>query len=88
MLVCIIIKFQTIGPAGLVQVEKHFLLGIVLTIVDGDGVVVLVESAHLGDHAGWLQVSNVRSRLTRFGAHHHSLTIDAAESIDDNLALD
>ena len=59
MLVRVVIELEAIGPAALVQVKEHLLFTFVLAIVDGDGVVVLIEAAHFRNHAWRLQVANV-----------------------------
>jgi len=59
MLICVVIKLEAIGPACLVQVEKHLLLAFILAIVDCYGVVVFVKASHLCNHAWWLQVTDV-----------------------------
>jgi hypothetical protein len=87
VLVCIVIQLQTVGPAGLVQVEKHFLLALILAIVDGNRIIVLIKAAHLSNHARWFEVANVRSGLARLCAHHHHLTVDATESVNHDLTL-
>ena len=87
VLVRVIVKFQTIRPARLVQVQKHFLLTLVFTIVDSNRIVVFVETSHFGDHAGRLQMPNVRGGLPGLRSHHHHLSVNASESVDHNLAL-
>ena len=59
MLICVVIKLEAIGPAGLVQVEEHLLLAFILAVVDSDGVIILVEAAHFRNHTRRLQVADV-----------------------------
>ena len=87
VLVRVIVKLQTVCPARLVQVQKHFLLTLVFAIVDSNRIVVFVETSHFSDHTGWLEVSNVRSGLPRLSAHHHHLPVNASESVYHDLAF-
>lgn len=36
VLVCVVIEFETVGPASLVQIKEHLLLTFVLTVVYRD----------------------------------------------------
>ena len=59
VLVCVVVQLQTVSPAGLVQVEKHFLLSFILAVINRNRIIVLVEATHLGNHARRLQVTDV-----------------------------
>ena len=59
VLICVVIKLQTVCPACLVQVKQHFLLTFVLAIVDRNRVVMLVQATVLGEQAHWAHVADV-----------------------------
>ena len=68
MLVSVGIHFETIGPATLVQVQKHLLLPLILAIVDSDRVIVLIKPTHNGNRARMCKVANIRCSLSGFKA--------------------
>ena len=50
---------QTLSPVDLVQIEKHLLLELILTVVHRDRVVVLAEAVCDRDKRGLLDVADV-----------------------------
>ena len=86
--VCRIIRDgEAFGPLLLVQVGQHLLLELILAIVDSKRVVVAVETMNERLDGGLVQVSNVRSRLTRLLTNQQQVRVDQAESINHNLTL-
>mmetsp|Transcript_59061 Transcript_59061/g.103359 ORF Transcript_59061/g.103359 Transcript_59061/m.103359 type:complete len:273 (+) Transcript_59061:351-1169(+) len=82
-----IYKLQSIGPLFPAEVEKHLLLKVVLSVVDGNRIVVPVQTV---DEAcqGWLvEMANVGSCLTWLLSEHHSLLANEPKAINDDLAL-
>lgn len=70
------------------EVEQHLLLKFVFTIADINGIVVPIEVVNEGLDRGFVQVSEVRSGLTRFLPQHHQLRVDEAEGVNHNFPLD
>ena len=87
MLISVLIKFQAISPALLVQIAKHFLFSLILAVIDGDWVVVFIETSQLGNHTWWSHKANIRSCLTWFHSRHHNLARNTTEGVDDHLTL-
>jgi hypothetical protein len=84
------VRFETaererIIPAFLVQIQQHLLLQIVSTISNRNRVVVAIETVNQRLDRRLLQMTNVRSCLTRLLIHCNSLRIDSAKSINNDL---
>lgn len=59
-----------------------------LPVIDGDGIVVAVESVNKGLDRGFVKMPQVGGRLPRLLAKHERLGVDKAESVNDDLSLD
>lgn len=70
------------------QVHQHVLLKRSLAVVDADGVVVAVQAVDKRLNRWLVEVTDVGGGLAGLVAHHKSLGVDEAESIDDDFALD
>ena len=87
MLRRVITQFEGVGPAGLVEIAQHFLLKLVLAVINRDRVVKLIQAVSLCN-AGWsVQVSNIRGGLARLCPRHHHLLVDGAECVNHDPAL-
>jgi len=69
------------------QVSKHFLFKLILSVVDGDRVVEPVKAVSFSNSAWLLDVADVRSGLTWLSACHHHGLVDGTESINNNFAF-
>ena len=88
LVILVILQLERLRPVNLIQVEEHPLLDLRLTVVNGDRVVVLVETSG-ESHQGWLRdMTNVAGGLTRLLAHHHCLWVDGPEGVDHNFTFD
>ena len=74
------------------QVHQHVLLKLGLSVrrfrVDGDRIVVSIETVDEGLNGRLVNVSYIGRSLTSFAARNHGLGLDESESVDYNLALD
>jgi len=71
VLVSVITHFQRLGPALLVQIHQHFLLKLILSVVNCHAVVVLVKAVLQRSHVRLLQVTDIRCRLARLRTGLH-----------------
>lgn len=83
-----VLHLQGFGPDVLVQVHQHVLLQSGLAVVDGDAVVVSVQSVDKSLNGGLVEMAQVRGCLPGLLAHDDGLGLDKTESIDDDLTLD
>mmetsp|Transcript_70931 Transcript_70931/g.196356 ORF Transcript_70931/g.196356 Transcript_70931/m.196356 type:complete len:393 (-) Transcript_70931:35-1213(-) len=79
---------QRARPQLAVQVHQHLLLQLVLAVCNVERVVVAVEAVDERLDGGLVQVPDVARVLPRLLAHHDQLRVDAAEGVNDHLALD
>lgn len=79
---------QSLCPIPLVEITKHALFQFRLLVVDGDRVVMTIETVDERVNCGLVEVSDVRCRLSRLSSCHCSGRLDQAESINDDFALD
>jgi hypothetical protein len=70
------------------EVHQHALLQLGLPVVDDDGVVMSVEAVDEGLDRWFVDVPDVRGRLTWFLAENDRVGVDETESVDDHLAFD
>ena len=87
MLCSVLVHLETIRPVALVEVEEHLLLALVLSVVNCDRVVVLVEAVLELVVGGARNMADVRGSLSRFCPHQNGLLVNAAESINHNLSF-
>ena len=71
----------------LVEVEEHLLLALVLSVVNCDRVVVLVEAVLELVVGGARNMADVRGSLSWFRPHQNGLLVNAAESINHDLSF-
>lgn len=70
------------------QVKQHLLLQFVLAIVDRDGVIVPIQSMDQGLDTWFVQISDIRGRLSRLMTDCCSLRIDQSKCVDHNFSFD
>ena len=87
ILLLIVTTLEAFTPEHLVQIQQHFLLKIILAVVDGDGVIVPVQTTYKGLNRRLLQQPNIRGRLPGFNLLHGQLRINEPKGIDDNFSL-
>jgi hypothetical protein len=83
-----VVHEQGLCPYMLVKVHQHVLLQRSLSVVDADRVIVAVQAMDKRLDRWLVEVANVGGGLAGLVAHHESLGVDEAESIDDDFALD
>ena len=59
VLVSVLRQLQTIRPASLVKIAQHLLLALILSVVDSNGVVSLIQATMLGNETWSGQVTDV-----------------------------
>lgn len=83
-----VLHLQRLRPDVLVQVHQHVLLETGLAVVDGNAVVVAVETVDEGLNGRLVQMTQVGCCLAGLLAHDDGLWLDETEGINDDLALD
>lgn len=79
---------QSLCPIPLVEITKHALFQLGLLVVDGDGVIMAVETMDQGVNGRFVEVSNIGRRLSGLSSCHCSGRLNQAEGINDDFALD
>ena len=59
VLISVLRQLQTISPASLVKIAEHLLLALILSVVDSNGVVSLIEATMLSNQTWSGQMTNV-----------------------------
>ena len=62
----IIFLFQSIRPVNFVQIKKHPLFNFTFPVVDGDRVVIFIETPRDSLETGFLYKTNIRCGLPWF----------------------
>ncbi len=81
-------QLQAFCPISLMQIHQHRLFQLRLAIIDDNRVVMSVESVDKGLNGGFVDMPDVRRRLTGFLTQDCGMGIDKAEGIDDYFAFD
>lgn len=83
-----IIHLQGFGPDVLMQVHQHILLEARFPIVDPNAVIVPIQAVDQSLNGWFIEMSQVRRRLTRLLTHHERLRADQPEGVNHDLSLD
>ena len=70
ILLLIVTTLEAFTPEHLVQIQQHFLLKIILAVVDSNGVVVPVQTTYQCLDGWLLQQTYIRGCLSRFDLLH------------------
>jgi len=89
MLLLKVSHFEVVRPVGFFQVSQHFLLEFILSVIDHDRIVVLVQTSFASHNWVLLDVSNVRGSLSGFdlAARHDDFFLDVTEAVDHDLSF-
>ena len=88
VLISVLRQLQTISPASLVKIAEHLLLALILSVVDSNGVVSLIQATMLGNQTWSGQMTDVRGRLSWLKTSHGHFSWNRSEGIDHDLAFD
>lgn len=80
-------QFQPLGPIPLVKIHQHRLFKLGLPVIHSDRIVMPIKSVNQSLDARFINVSDVRRRLTRFLAAHDGMRVYQAEGVDNDLSF-
>jgi hypothetical protein len=89
MLLLEISLFEVCRPVGFVQVSKHFLFEFILSVVDDDRIVVLVQASFTCYDRVLLNMADVRCSLSGLDltSRHDHFFLDVTETVNHHLSL-
>jgi len=83
----IVFLLQSIRPVNFIQIEKHPLFNFTFSVVDGDRVVIFIETSRNSLETGFLYETNIGCGLPWFYTSQYSLLIDWSKCIYYNFAF-
>lgn len=83
-----VLQLQSFSPIPLMQIHQHGLLELRLPIRHSDRVVMPVQAMDKSLDAGLVDMSDIRSRLSRFLTHDDTVGVDESEGVNHDFALD